>query len=119
MTEQQNLAIATRFEKDVVEYGHTEYIDELLSPSFIEHNPGVPADRAGLAQFIHNLPDHQPQEIKPEWEHAPVLSFTNGSFVGMMWEKRDKDPSDSTLEYTRNYFAILLIEDGLIQKIWN
>jgi predicted SnoaL-like aldol condensation-catalyzing enzyme len=51
MTEQHNLAIARRFEKDVVEYGHTEYIDELLSPSFIEHNPGVPADRAGLAQF--------------------------------------------------------------------
>lgn len=118
-SEQQNLAIATRFEKDVVEYGHIEYIDELLSSSFIEHNPGVPADRAGLKQFIHNLPDHQPQESTPEWKHAPVLAFANGPFVVMMWEKRDKDPSNSALEYSRNYFAILRIEDGLIREIWN
>ena len=117
--EKQNLAIATRFEKNVVEYGHIENIEELLSSSFIEHNPGVPADREGLKQFIHSLPDHQPQDIKPEWKHAPVLEFTNGPFVVMMWEKRDKDPSDPTRDYTRNYLAVLRIEDGRIQEIWN
>lgn len=117
--EAQNLAIATRFEKDVVEYGHIEYIDTLLSSSFIEHNPDVPADRAGLKEFIHHLPDHQPQEIESAWKHRPVLAFANGPFVVMMWEKNDKDPSDSNLEYTRNYFAILRIEDGLIEEIWS
>ncbi len=117
--ESQNLAIATRFEKDVVQYGHIEYIDELLSSSFIEHNPDVPADRAGLKEFIHNLPDHQPQEIKPAWKYAPVLAFSNGPFVVMMGERRDRDPSDSSLEYTRNNFTILRIENGQIQEIWN
>ena len=117
--ESQNLAIATRFEKDVVEYGHIEYMDELLSSSFIEHNPDVPPDRAGLKEFIHNLPDHQPQEIRPAWKHAPALAFSNGPFVVMMWEKRDRDPSDSSLEYTRNNFTILRIENGLIQEMWN
>jgi predicted SnoaL-like aldol condensation-catalyzing enzyme len=117
--EQQNLAIATRFEKNVVEYGHIENIDELLSPSFIEHNPVMPADREGLKQFIHSLPDHGPQEAKPEWKNAPVLEFANGPFVVMMWEKRYKDPSDPSREYTRNHFAILRIEDERIQEIWN
>ena len=117
--EQKNLAIATRFEKNVVEYGHIEDIEELLSSSFIEHNPAVPVDREGLKQFIHSLPDHQPQDIKPAWKHAPVLEFTNGPFVVMMWEKRDKDPSDPKREYTRNSLAILRIEDGRIQEIWN
>ena len=118
-TEQQNLAIATRFEKDVIEYGHIENIEELLSSSFIEHNPAVPADREGIKQFIHSLPDHQPQDIKPEWKHAPVLEFTNGPFVVMMWEKRGKDPSDSKRDYTRNYFSILRIEGERIQEIWD
>jgi predicted SnoaL-like aldol condensation-catalyzing enzyme len=117
--EQQNLAIATRFEKNVVEYGHIEDIEELLSSSFIEHNPVMPADREGLKQFIHSIPVHQPQDIKPEWKHAPVLEFTNDPFVVMMWEKRYKDPSDPTREYTRNHFEILRIEDGRIQEIWN
>jgi hypothetical protein len=37
----------------------------------------------------------------------------------MMWDKRYKDPSDPTREYTRNHFAILRIEDGRIQEIWD
>lgn len=117
--EQQNLAIATRFEKDVLEYGHTEHIEELLSSSFIEHNPIEPVDRTSLKQFIHGLPDHQPQDIKPEWKNAPVLEFANGPFVVMMWEKPYKDPSDPTQEYTRNHFAILRIHGGRIQEIWD
>ncbi|KAA6459539.1 hypothetical protein DYQ86_15560 [Acidobacteria bacterium AB60] len=117
--QERDLAIATRFEKDVVEYGHVEYIDELLSPSFIEHNPAVPADREGYKAFIQNLPDHQAQEIKPQWKHPPVLAFCDGPFVVMMWEKQDKDPLDSTRDYTRNYFAVLRLKNGLIQEIWN
>jgi predicted SnoaL-like aldol condensation-catalyzing enzyme len=117
--EQQNMAIATRFEKNVVQYGQIEDTEELLSSSFIEHNPIMPADREGLKQFMHSLPDSQPKNIKPEWKNPPVLEFTNGPFVVMMWEKRYKDPSDQTREYTRNHFAILRIEDGRIQEIWN
>src|SRR5215831_2185827 len=79
--EQRNLAIATRFEKDVVEYEHVEDIERLLSSSFIEHNPVEPVDREGLKQFIHT--DHQPQDIKPEWKNAPVLEFSDGPFVVM------------------------------------
>ena len=117
--EQQNLTIATRFEKNVVEYGHIEDIDDLLSSSFIEHNPVEPVDREGLKQFIHGLPEHQSQDIKPEWKNAPALEFTNGPFVVMMWENTYKDPSDPTREYTRNHFAILRIEGGRIQEIWD
>lgn len=118
-SDRQNLAIATRFEKNVVEYGRIEDIEELLSPSFIEHNPVEPVDREGLKQFIRSLPDYQLQDIKPEWKNAPVLEFTEGPFVVMMWEKRYKDPSDPMRDYTRNHFAILRIEDVQIQEIWD
>ena len=118
-SEQQNLAIAIRFEKNVVEYGHIEDIEELLSSSFIEHNPVEPVDRDGLKQFIHSLPAYHRQDLKPEWKNAPVLEFTNGPFVAMMWDKHYADPSDPTREYTRNHFEILRIEDGRIQEIWN
>jgi predicted SnoaL-like aldol condensation-catalyzing enzyme len=72
-----------------------------------------------LKQFIHSLPDYQLQDIKPEWKNAPVLEFTNGPFVVMMWDMRYKDPSDPTREYTRNHFEILRLEDGRIQEIWD
>ena len=117
--EQPNLTIAMRFEKNVLEYGHVEEIEKLLSSSFIEHNPVKPVDREGLRQFIHSLPGHQPQDVRPEWKNAPVLEFANGPFVVMMWDKRFTDPSDPTREYTRNNFAVLRIEDGRIQEVWD
>jgi predicted SnoaL-like aldol condensation-catalyzing enzyme len=117
--EQQNLAIATHYEKNVVEHGHIEEIEKLLSSSFIEHNPVEPVDRDGLKQFIHSSPDNKPQDIKTEWENAPVLELTDGPFVVLMWDKRYKDPSDPKREYTRNHFAVLRIEDGRIQEIWD
>ena len=117
--EEQNLAIATRFEKNVAEYEQVEDIESLLSSSFIEHNPVKPVDREGLKQFIQGHPDHQPQDIKPEWKNAPVLEFADGPFVLMMWEKSYKDPSYPTREYIRNHFAILRIENGQIQEIWD
>ncbi|HEY2819975.1 MAG TPA: hypothetical protein VGJ06_02945 [Candidatus Acidoferrum sp.] len=116
---QQNLAIATHFEKNVVEYGHIEDIEKLLSSSFIEHNPVEPVDREGLKQFLHSLSNDQLQDIKPEWKNAPVLELAEGPFVVMMWDKLYKDPSDLTREYTRNHFAVLRIDDGRIQEIWN
>ena len=63
--------------------------------------------------------DYQLQDIKPEWKNAPVLEFADGPFVVIMWDKRYKDPSDPTREYTRNHLAILRIEDGRIQGIWD
>lgn len=117
--EQQNLAIATRFEKNVVEYGQIEEIDTLLSSSFIEHSPIKPVDREGLKEFIHSVPDAQPQDITPEWKNAPVLELSDGPFVLMMWGKRYKDPSDPTREYTRNQFAVLRIEGGKIAESWD
>ena len=49
----------------------------------------------------------------------PGRTSTDGPFVIMMGDKRYKGPSDPTREYTRNHFAILQIEDGRIQEIWD
>ena len=117
--EQQNLTIATRFEKNVLEYGDAGEIEKLLSSSFIEHNPVKPVDREGLKRLIQGPPNHRPQDIRPEWKNEPVLEFANGPFVVMMWDKRLQDPSDPAREYTRNNFAILRIEDGRIQEVWD
>lgn len=117
--EQRNLDLATRLLKDVYEYGHVELLDSILSPDFIEHNPTVPAGREDLKQFISHKPDLVPQKIQAEWKHAPVLQFVNGPYVFMMWEHKDTDPSNAALEYTRNSFEVLRIQDGMIKEDWN
>jgi predicted SnoaL-like aldol condensation-catalyzing enzyme len=117
--EQRSLDLATRLLKDVYQYGHVELLDTLLAPDFIEHNPTVPASREDLKQFLRNKPDLAPQKIQPTWKHAPVLQFVNGPYVFMMWEHKDADPSNASLEYTRNDFEVLRVKDGVIKEAWN
>jgi predicted SnoaL-like aldol condensation-catalyzing enzyme len=117
--EQRSLELATRLLKDVYQYGHVELLDTLLAPDFIEHNPTVPASREDLKQYIRDKSDLAPQKIQPEWKHPPILQFVNGPFVFMMWEHKDKDPSNASLEYTRNSFEVLRVKDGVIKEVWN
>jgi len=36
-----------------------------------------------------------------------------------MWDRKDKDPSDSTKDYTWNHFDTVRIENGLIKEHWD
>ena len=117
--EERNLELATRLLKDVYQYGHLELLDTLLAPNFIEHNPTVPSDRAGLKQFISSKPDFAPQKIQAEWKRAPVLQFVNGPYVFMMWEHKHPEPSNASLDYTSNSFEVLRVEDGVIKEAWD
>jgi predicted SnoaL-like aldol condensation-catalyzing enzyme len=117
--EQVNLKLATEFSKDILQYGHVELTDQITDPNFIEHNANVPQSRAGFEQFLSHSPDRAPQPIKPEWKTPPVLTIADGPYVVMMWGREDKDPSDPSKVYTRNYFDVLRIQNGLIQEDWN
>jgi predicted SnoaL-like aldol condensation-catalyzing enzyme len=117
--EERNLAIATQLLKDVCQYGHVELLDGIVAPDFIQHNPTVPDGRDGLRELISHKPELAGQTIRPEWKHAPVLQFANGRYVVTMWEHKDADPSDPAWKYTRNYFEVVRIENGLIKEDWN
>ena len=52
-------------------------------------------------------------------EEISGWTMADGPYVVMMWEREDKDPSDSTKNYTRNYFEVLRLQDGLVREDWN
>jgi predicted SnoaL-like aldol condensation-catalyzing enzyme len=117
--EQHSLSLATEELKDMLQYGHLELADKIMDPGYIQHNPNVPQGRDGFKQFMSNLPGRTPQEIKPAWKDAPVLTLVNGPFVVMMWDRKDKDPADPSKEYTWNHFDVVRVENGLIKEHWD
>jgi predicted SnoaL-like aldol condensation-catalyzing enzyme len=117
--EQRNLALATEELKDMLQYGHLELADKTMDPGYIQHNPNVPQGRDGFKQFMSRVPGRVPQEIKPEWKNAPVLTLVSGPYVVMMWDRTDKDPADPSKEYTWNHFDVVRVEGGLIREHWD
>jgi len=117
--ENKTLAMATEELKDMLQYGHLELADKTMDPGYIQHNPGVPQGRDGFKEFMSRVPGRTPQEIKPEWKNAPVLTLINGLYSFMMWDRKSKDPADATKEYVWNHFDVVRVENGLIKEHWD
>jgi predicted SnoaL-like aldol condensation-catalyzing enzyme len=117
--ETKSIAMATEELKDMLQYGHLELADKTMDPGYIQHNPNVPQGRDGFKQFMGRVPGRTPQDIKPEWKNAPVLTLANGPYVFMMWDRIAKDPADPSKEYTWNHYDVVRVENGLIKEHWD
>ena len=117
--EKRNIGLATEELKDMRQYGHLELADKIMDPGYIQHNPNVPQGREGFKQFVSRMPSRPPQEIKPEWKSAPVLTIADGPYVLMMWDRKGQDPTDPAKEYIWNHFDVVRIENGFIREHWD
>ena len=117
--EERNLALGTEELKDMLQYGHLELADKTMDPGYIQHNPNVPQGRDGFKQFMSRVPGRVPQEIKPEWKNAPVLTLVSGPYVVFMWDRTAKDPDNPSREYTWNHFDVVRVENGKIKEHWD
>ncbi len=120
--EQKTLALGTEELKDMLQYGHLELADKTMDPGYIQHNPNVPQGREGFKQFMGRIPGRRPEDakpIKPEWLNPPVLTLVNGPYCLFMWDRKAKDPDDTSREYTWNHFDVIRAENGLIKEHWD
>lgn len=117
--EKKTLTLATEELKDMLQYGHLELADKTMDPGYIQHNPRVPQGRDGFKQFMSRVPGRTPEVIKPEWKNPPVLTLINGPYSVMMWDRKSKDPADSSKEYVWNHFDVVRVENGLIKEHWD
>jgi predicted SnoaL-like aldol condensation-catalyzing enzyme len=117
--EDETLAMATEELKDMLQYGHLELADKTMDPGYIQHNPNVPQGRDGFKAFMSRVPGRTPQEIKPEWKNAPVLTLIDGPYSVMMWDRMAKDPDDPSKMYTWNHYDVVRTENGKIKEHWD
>jgi predicted SnoaL-like aldol condensation-catalyzing enzyme len=117
--EKETLSLATEELKDMLQYGHLELADKTMDPGYIQHNPNVPQGRDGFKAFMSARPGRQPQEIKPEWLNAPVLTLIDGPYSVMMWDRTAKDPDDPSKTYKWNHYDVVRMEDGHIKEHWD
>lgn len=121
MSEEENRAAVQRLGEEVFNKGDLDIIDELVAPSYVDHDPapGQEPDREGMKQFVSTLrtafPDLQiaPGEMVAEGEYIAfnyTISGTHqGEFVGI--EPTGKQVSVRAMEMVR-------IADGQIVERW-
>lgn len=117
--EKKNLDLAKLELKDMIQYGHLELGEKVMDPDYIQHNPNIPQGRDALLGLLRSIPAIKPTEIKPEWIRPPSITLVSGPYVVFLFDRKGKDPWDSSKEYTWGRFDVLRIENNLVKEHWD
>jgi predicted SnoaL-like aldol condensation-catalyzing enzyme len=121
MSTEDNKALVRRY-IEKLDKGNMAVIDELISPNYIDHNPGPgeQADREGLKQFfteavvafsnVHTTINHLIAEGDKVVVHMTNSSTHTGEFMGK--------PATGN-QITATFIRILRITDGKIVENWD
>ena len=121
--EEKNVALAIRYHNDIFQKGKLDVADEILSPDFVIHSPGLPENfrkgREGVKKYASEIraavPDRKLKQDDIIVKGDKVLirwssSGTNtGSFFG--------DPPTGK-PYVATGFDLFRISNGKILELW-
>lgn len=119
---ERNKALMRRFVEEVINGGHLEVADELISPDHVNHDPTAPdhePGREGLKQLIaayrRAFPDlrFEIQEMVAEGDSVALLWTLTGTHRGELMDIPPTGRSVHIYGSEINHF-----EDGLITESW-
>ncbi len=115
--EKKNLQFVLDWWRQVIQARHVELAEKYQAENYIQHNPNIPTGRAAFVKAFGARPPVNP--IPDNLNPAPVVSFAKDDYVGLVWEREDKDPTDPSRMYHYNTFDVVRIENGKIQEHWD
>ena len=114
--EKKNLQFMLDWWREVIVARHVDLAEKYQAEDYIQHNPNIPTGRAAFVKAFGARP---PQPIPDKLPTPPVVTFAKGDYVGLIWEREDKDPTDPSQTYRYNTFDVLRIQNGKIQEHWD
>jgi predicted SnoaL-like aldol condensation-catalyzing enzyme len=112
-----NKRLVYDFWREVLEAGHLELADKLLTESYIQHNPNVPTGRTGFVKFFSQF--SKPRPISPYIKAPLVDVVAEGDLVVLSFVDVQPDPKDPKKTYTTTSFDMFRIEGGKIAEHWD
>ncbi len=94
-----------------------EQVDRCLAESYLQHNPEVPAGRAGFVEVFSKIAKPRPVEARVK---APLVSIVaEHDLVILSFVSELPDPKDAKKAYTTTWFDMFRIEYGKIAEHWD
>ncbi|WP_210314733.1 nuclear transport factor 2 family protein [Rhizobium sp. AQ_MP] len=114
-----NKQVVYRILRDLLEAGHWDKADELLSERYMQHNPNVASGRDTVVRFFTEVLKVEKKPI-PEKLSMPVAFVTaEGDLVTVGIVREEKDPKDPSKTYTTTWYDTWRIVDGKADEHWD
>jgi predicted SnoaL-like aldol condensation-catalyzing enzyme len=111
-----NKRLAFDLWRGVVNAGHVELADDLLTEDYIQHSPLLPTGRAAFKNIFSVVPrrDQIPALIEPPL----VALIAEGDLVVMAFVENLPEP-DGSGTYTSTHFNLFRVENGRLAEHWH
>ncbi len=114
-----NKQVVYRILRDLLEAGHWDKADELLTERYIQHNPNVASGRDTVVRFFTEVLKVEKKPI-PEKLSTPVAFVTaEGDLVTVGIVHEQPDPKDPSKTYTTTWYDTWRIVDGKADEHWD
>ncbi len=103
--------------RSVLNAGHVEVADRLLTESYIQHNPSAPTGRAAFKEIFSSFVPRQ-DEVPDLIQDPLVTIVAEGDYVVMAFVDA-RDAEDGSGPYTSTHFDMFRLENGRIAEHWD
>lgn len=112
----RNKRLVFDFWRSVVNGGHVEAADTMLTEGYMQHSPVLRTGRAAFKEIFSVVPRVDPV---PELVSPPLVAIiAEGDLVAMTLAETLPDP-DGSGTYTTTHFNLFRIEDGRLAEHWH
>jgi len=115
--EKANLKFVMDWWREVIQSRHVDLAPKYQAETYMQHNPNIMTGRDAFVKVFGARPPVNP--IPEAMANPPVVQFAKGDYVGLIWERQAKDPTDESKMYKFNAFDLVRLENGKVAEHWD
>lgn len=114
-----NKQVVYRILRELLEAGHWDKADELLSEEYIQHKPNMQSGRAAIVDFVTRELKVEPRPLAESLNMKVVAVIAEADLVTVLFRRTVSDPGAPGGSYTTTWHDTWRIEDGKATEHWD
>lgn len=114
-----NKQVVYRIIHELLEAGHWDRANELMSEEYLQYNPNAASGRAAVVDYFTNVLGVEPQPIPDGISMKVVEVVAEGDLVIVSFVHTLPDPRAEGETYTTTWFDMWRIRDGKAVEHWD
>ncbi|MBA5203863.1 MULTISPECIES: nuclear transport factor 2 family protein [Pectobacterium] len=114
-----NKQVVYRILRDLLEAGHWDKADELLSEAYLQHNPNAQSGRAAVVDYFTKVLKVKPRPLPERLNMKVIAVLAEGDLVTVLYPRTVSDPNAPGGSYKTTWYDTWRIRDGKAVEHWD
>ncbi len=114
-----NKQVVYRILRELLDAGHWDKADELLSAEYLQHNPNAQSGRGAVVDYFTKVLKVKPQPLPERLNMKIIAVVAEGDLVTVLYPRTVRDSKVAGGSYTTTWYDTWRIKDGKAVEHWD